>query len=118
MLKLAILSALTLGVFGQEPERSPQVNRSHGSPYRELFQVAPVAPQVATVVKTLSAPAEHQPVHVEIFKGDHHRIQRGPCNMPIIVGDASLDPGILIPRTHAGHFRIRTVQPPNPCREK
>jgi hypothetical protein len=32
--------------------------------------------------------------------------------MPIIVGNASADPGILIPRQHSNQFKIRVMQPP------
>lgn len=116
---LLVLGALTAGAgAAQEPARTGQVPRSHGGPYQQLFAVPPVTPEGATFVKPFMAPDTHRPVPFEIFPSAHRALKPGPCNMPIIVGDAGVDPGILIPRTHAEASRIRIVAPPQPCREK
>ncbi len=110
MLELLVVGALSVGSVAQAPEPTrPVASSGHAAPYERLFAVAPItAPGVPT-----PKPETHQPV-----RGGHHTVfvhpqwdgvERGPCNMPVIVGDASADPGILLPKKHSNQFKIRVI---------
>lgn len=74
------------------------------TPYKNLFEVAPVqkAPESATPKLVLGA--------VKEVGG----LQRGPCNMPIIAANADVDPKIIVPiPEHAKKSaKIRAIEPP------
>ena len=110
MLKLLVVAALSVGSVPQAPESTRPAK--HSSPYERVFTVD------AITVPTVSTP---KPEPRKQPSGGHHSviihpqwdgIQRGPCNMPIVVGDASADPRILIPHSHSREAKIRVVQAP------
>ena len=116
MVSLLLVSALTAATaLAQDTRATKSVHVS--SPYQRLFTVAP--PEV--IRKQTPTPktgdSSHPPRRVKVSPRQQHTTDRGPCNMPIIVGDASADPGILIPRKHIDSPRIRVVDAPA-CRHK
>ena len=116
MLPLLLVSALTAATaLAQDATATRGVHVS--SPYKRLFTVGPA--EVIRKQPTKPQPAEpgHRPRPVKVSPQQQHTTDRGPCNMPIIVGDASADPGILIPRKHIESPRIRVVEAPA-CQEK
>ena len=76
----------------------------------------------------IGQPAAHQRVVVlpqvavragkvtEVTRDDSHGVKRGPCGMPIIAADASIDPKIVvpIPDSRPAEPVIRQAEPP-PC---
>ena len=132
MLKLVIISVLALaGGPGQEVQESgakvttegvvivnlkPQVVFTHGD--RQLFAVPLIVVPGLPVPQKADEPTPRGR-HIEVIPPKQFNVTTGPCNMPVIVGDASVDPGILIPRTHSdgGKHKIRIVEP-RACGEK
>jgi hypothetical protein len=118
MLKLLFVGALGIGTFAPSPQPSRHV---HGGPYAQLFRVKPIDIVLIEDGKVLpkgARPSPKSPAHgvLEFPARQHapkHTVERGACNMPIIVADASVDPGILIfpPKTH-GKPAIRAIEPP------
>jgi hypothetical protein len=51
----------------------------------------------------------------EVIRDDSHGVKRGPCGMPIIAADASIDPKIVvpIPGSREADAVIRQVEPPS-----
>lgn len=110
MLELLVLGVLSAGSVTQMPDSKQPVH--HSGHYDRLFVVAPVtAPGVPQPKQepTHSSRDGHEavPRHHQ-----RHDVERGPCKMPIVVGDASADPGILIKKKHSNELKIRVVQPP------
>jgi hypothetical protein len=62
------------------------------------------------------APAPEKHVHGRVIEvsPSRHGLQPGPCGMPIIAADPSVDPQfvITIPETERREARIRTAEPP------
>ncbi len=118
MLPLLIVSALTAATALAQDATAARAAQSHShSAYERLFTVAPIPVTGAKQKKPQPGEWNRRPRHVEVFSQHKHTMERGPCNMPIIVGDASADPGILIPRKHTETPRIRVAQAPA-CRDK
>ena len=115
MVSLLLVSALTAATaLAQDARATPSV---HASPYKRLFTVAP--PEVIRKQTTTPTPggSSHRTRPIKVSPQQQHTTDRGPCNMPIIVGNASADPGILIPRKHIDSPRIRVVDAPA-CQDK
>ena len=53
---------------------------------------------------------------IQVTRDHSHGLQRGPCGMPVIAADASIDPKILvpIPDSRQAEATIQQVEPP-PC---
>jgi hypothetical protein len=53
---------------------------------------------------------------IEVTRHDSHGVKRGPCGMPIIAADASIDPKIIVPlpESRQQQATIKQVEPP-PC---
>ena len=114
MLPLLLVSALTAATaLAQDAKATQSV---HASPYKRLF-TRPAEVIRKQPDKPKPGEPDHRPRLVEVPRQQQHTTDRGPCNMPIIVGDASADPGILIPRKHLDSPRIRVVEAPA-CGEK
>ena len=117
MLPLVIVSALTAATALAQ-EAKPTAGIQSTSAYERLFTVPAI-----TVTGAKHAPQQelgkssHIGRHVEVVPKLQHMTERGPCNMPIIVGDASGDPGMVIPHGKHGKPAIRVV-PPRACGEK
>ena len=121
MFKLLIVGVLTLagaaGQDGQTPNsREDRARQQRHGGYAELFAIPPMIVPGLPVVTPKIQPATPQLRHTEVFTPDRYAVT-GPCNMPIVVGDASVDPGILIPAPDHGKHKIRTVVPKG-CGEK
>ena len=132
MLKLVIISVLALaGGPGQDLQESrsrvptdgvvihnlkPQTVYMHGD--RQLFAVPLIVVPGLPVPQQADQPTSRGQ-HIEVIPPKQFNVTTGPCNMPVIVGDASVDPGILIPRTHSegGKHKIRVVEA-RACGEK
>ena len=115
MLEFVGVGVLVLaGALGQDVQR-PAVYK-HGD--RQLFAVPAITvPGLPTTTPKSAQPAPRHR-HTDVFGPKQPNVTTGPCNMPIIVGDASADPGILIPRqTHHGKSKVRIVEP-KACGEK
>ena len=116
MLKLLLVAGLGIGA-ATPPQPSRHV---HSGPYDQLFTVKPIDVVVVQGGKVLPKGATPSPTSPAIgvleFPARQHgrkrTVERGPCNMPIIVGDATVDPGILVfpPKTH-GKAAIRAIEP-------
>ena len=120
MLKLVIISVLALtGQDGPKPDGRMDTDRprQHGV-YRQLFAVPPIVVPGLPVTQKADEPTPRGR-HIEVIPPKQFTMTTGPCNMPVMVGDASVDPGILIPSPHsaAGKHKIRVVAP-NACGEK
>jgi hypothetical protein len=116
VVSLLLVSALTAATaLAQDAKATHSVHVS--SPYKRLFTVAPS--EVIRKQTTTPKPGDstHPPRPVKVSPRQQHTTDRGPCNMPIIVGDASADPGILIPRKHIDSPRIRVDDAPA-CQDK
>jgi len=120
MLKLVIISVLALGgQDGPKPDGKVETARprQHGAS-RQLFAVPAIVVPGIPVTQKADEPVPRGR-HIEIIPPKQFNVTTGPCNMPVMVGDASVDPGILIPRPHsdAGKHKIRIVEP-RACGEK
>jgi hypothetical protein len=122
MLKLLIVGVLALagapGQHDQRPDsREDKARKQRHGGYAELFAIPPIIVPGLEVVTLKIQPATPQLRHTEVFTPNRYAATTGPCNMPIVVGDATVDPGILIPTPHHGKHKIRTVAP-KACGEK
>ena len=122
MYKLLIVGALALagapGQDGQTPDsREDRARQQRHGGYAELFAIPPIIVPGLEVVTLKVQPAIPQLRHTQVFTPNPYAVTTGPCNMPIVVGDANVDPGILIPTPNHGKHKIRTVSP-NGCGEK
>lgn len=116
MLSLLLVSALTAATpLAQDTTATRKLHVS--SPYKRLFTVGPSEVIRKQPAKPQPGEPDQRPRPVKVSPQQQHTTDRGPCNMPIIVGDASADPGILIARKHIESPRIRVVEAPA-CREK
>ena len=52
----------------------------------------------------------------KVIQDDSHGLKRGPCGMPIVAADASIDPMILVPlpESRQQQATIKQAEPP-PC---
>ena len=122
MLKLLIVGVLAVagapGQDGQTPDsREDRARQQRHGGYAELFAIPPIIVPGLPVVTLKVQPAMPQLRHTEVFTPHSSFVTTGPCNMPIVVGDASVDPGILILAPQHGKHKIRTVAP-KACGEK
>ena len=131
MLKLLIVGVLAVvgapGQDGQRPDarqdgqrpdsREGRARRQRHGGHAELFVIPPIIVPGRQVVTFKVEPALPQLRHTEVFPSNPHPATTGPCNMPIVVADVTVDPGILIPTPHHGKHKIRTVVPKG-CGEK
>ena len=117
MLTFVFVSALTAAMAAGQNLHSTRGPHKH-SPYEGLFAgttssaLAPIPVSGVTPVKPQLGPRP-----AELSPRPRQATERGPCNMPIIVGDASADPGILIHRKHLPAPRIRVVEA-SACQDK
>jgi hypothetical protein len=80
--------------------------------YSGLDKIA--RPAAHQSVVTLSDVAVRAGTVTEVIRDDSHGVKRGPCGMPIIAADASIDPTIVvpIPGSREADAAIRQVEPP------
>jgi hypothetical protein len=94
-----MLSLLIAGVLGvavaQEPNTGKPLTSSRHTPtpFQRLFAVGPITVPGALPTDPRLAEPRRSGTHTEVFKPQRDIIERGPCNMPIVIGDASIDRG-------------------------
>ena len=94
--------ALSLLVQGDLTKKPP---REAAGPYSHLFTIKP--PETKSVVAVQLDVARQA---LSALRGG--RVERGPCNMPMIRGDARLDPKSIVPIQRGNtEARIRAIQP-------
>jgi hypothetical protein len=112
MLNVAVIVAVTLVATVQarhDVERSPVTPPSTqiatSGPYQKLFKIEP--------------PKPGSPVQVMVIDMSP-RVERGGCNMPIIVAHPEIDPKsiVTLPESARGTAKIRAIDPPPPCGQK
>jgi hypothetical protein len=98
-----LLTGLIAMALLAQLQSPPKPQDALAGPYRQLFSVQPVLPAEQVTVRP-------SPRVVETTS----RLERGPCNMPIIVAKPAVDPKMIVPvaKNNNTDPKIRVIEPP------
>lgn len=119
MLNFALVVAMFVAAAAQAkhtPEerllapQAPNPSTAMSGPYQKLFRVKPI--EISEPVRGVGQLEVHPRV-IDVTP----RVERGGCNMPIVVARPEIDQKMVItaPPSAQGAAKIRAIEPPPPC---
>ncbi|MBA2302077.1 MAG: hypothetical protein H0W08_05535 [Acidobacteria bacterium] len=113
MPNLSAVVVLALAVAGQiEPGRQAQASPPR-EPFKQLF-LTQLPDPISTDDKLLEQQAALRRRHRALapVSSSQPRLERGPCNMPIVRANPGIDAGIVVPIERGGsEAKIRVIEP-------